>query len=227
MKIAARRAALGLPEEEVYTKDIRKNYVKLFSQFGPSPVGAELPHSEVFEESLVDEAPLVSEIYDELQWEQAVPLLVKKLVSHLSEKKQTILRARFGLDGTPIQTLEEIGVSYEVSRERIRQIEAEALGELRELMAQWLPRDLRGVKYLLSTEEYVEGCLRTLGIRLVEESKVAALTAPMTEAAPMFATIVTKKKPKREPTKPKGEPAKVPAPASDPDLEGLGADDWW
>jgi hypothetical protein len=42
-----------------------------------------------------------------------------------------VLRMRFGLDGTTEQTLEEIGASFQLTRERIRQIESQALGKLR------------------------------------------------------------------------------------------------
>ena len=54
-----------------------------------------------------------------------------KWLSHLSEQEQHVLRLRFGLeDGLP-KTLEEVGKSFSVTRERIRQIEAKALEKLR------------------------------------------------------------------------------------------------
>jgi RNA polymerase primary sigma factor len=49
----------------------------------------------------------------------------------LSPREQTILRLRFGLDGGSEHTLEEVGQSFAVTRERIRQIEAKALRKLR------------------------------------------------------------------------------------------------
>ena len=49
----------------------------------------------------------------------------------LSPREQTILRLRFGLDGGAEHTLEEVGQSFAVTRERIRQIEAKALRKLR------------------------------------------------------------------------------------------------
>jgi RNA polymerase primary sigma factor len=42
-----------------------------------------------------------------------------------------VLRKRFGLDGVQEQTLKEIGDSYKLSRERIRQIQEQALGKIR------------------------------------------------------------------------------------------------
>lgn len=55
----------------------------------------------------------------------------KKALSHLPERQQEIISMRFGLqDGTP-RTLEEVGKKFGVSRERVRQIQNEALERLR------------------------------------------------------------------------------------------------
>ena len=50
---------------------------------------------------------------------------------YLKEKEINILVDRFGLDDHPILTLEEVGRKYNVTRERIRQIESKALHKLR------------------------------------------------------------------------------------------------
>ena len=55
--------------------------------------------------------------------------LVEQL-RRLEEREEEVLRARFGLDGHPL-TLSEIGEKMGVTRERVRQIEARALGKLR------------------------------------------------------------------------------------------------
>lgn len=56
---------------------------------------------------------------------------VKDLLAGLSEREQKIIRMRFGLDDGKNHTLEEVGQEFQVTRERIRQIEAKALTKLR------------------------------------------------------------------------------------------------
>ena len=53
------------------------------------------------------------------------------VLSTLTDKEAEVISLRFGLDGGHCRTLEEIGQSYGVTRERIRQIEAKALNKLR------------------------------------------------------------------------------------------------
>jgi RNA polymerase primary sigma factor len=57
---------------------------------------------------------------------------VKKVLSMLSPREERIVRMRFGIGEKSDHTLEEVGRDHEVTRERIRQIEARALGKLRE-----------------------------------------------------------------------------------------------
>jgi RNA polymerase primary sigma factor len=56
---------------------------------------------------------------------------VSKLLSQLSEREALVLKLRFGLDGYPEHTLEQVGKELKVTRERIRQIESKALRKLR------------------------------------------------------------------------------------------------
>jgi len=56
---------------------------------------------------------------------------VEAVLASLTEREQAIIELRFGLLGGPPQTLKSIGISFGVTRERIRQIEAKALRKLR------------------------------------------------------------------------------------------------
>lgn len=58
---------------------------------------------------------------------------LEDVLTELPDREQAIIRLRFGLDDDQVETLEEIGVRYGVSRERIRQLEAKALTRLRDL----------------------------------------------------------------------------------------------
>jgi RNA polymerase sigma factor (sigma-70 family) len=60
-----------------------------------------------------------------------LPSEMVRLLAPLTERERSILRLRFGLDGGEPQTLDEIGVHYHLTRERIRQIEARAMSKLR------------------------------------------------------------------------------------------------
>lgn len=55
-------------------------------------------------------------------------------IDQLSEKQQEVLSRRFGLRGYPISTLEEVGLEIGLTRERVRQIQVEALRRLREIL---------------------------------------------------------------------------------------------
>lgn len=54
-----------------------------------------------------------------------------EVLGSLTEREQKVLRLRFGLDDGRARTLEEVGKEFNVTRERIRQIEAKALRKLR------------------------------------------------------------------------------------------------
>lgn len=58
--------------------------------------------------------------------------LIRELVATLNAREQTILRRRFAMDGGDPVTLEEIGIDFGLTRERIRQLEAAALKKLRD-----------------------------------------------------------------------------------------------
>jgi RNA polymerase primary sigma factor len=56
---------------------------------------------------------------------------LEEVLQSLTEREAKVLRLRFGLDDGRPRTLEEVGKEFDVTRERIRQIEAKALRKLR------------------------------------------------------------------------------------------------
>ncbi|HMO64104.1 MAG TPA: sigma-70 family RNA polymerase sigma factor [Verrucomicrobiota bacterium] len=73
--------------------------------------------------------------YEELE-RQTRTALMSKLVNNLNARELTILRLRFGLDGGPERTLDDVGKMFNLTRERIRQLQNIALGKLRRWMEQ-------------------------------------------------------------------------------------------
>ena len=69
---------------------------------------------------------------------------VKNIVAQLSPREQKILEMRFGLVDGVAHTLEEVGQEFEVTRERIRQIESKALEKIRKLKGLEKLRDFAG-----------------------------------------------------------------------------------
>jgi RNA polymerase primary sigma factor len=66
--------------------------------------------------------------------DKTVTGMLQDMVKHLDTREATILRYRFGLDGGPEKTLEEVGVKFGVTRERVRQIQNLALRKLRKMI---------------------------------------------------------------------------------------------
>ena len=71
--------------------------------------------------------------YDNLE-DKTVVNMLQDMVKHLDDREATILGYRFGLDGGSEKTLEEVGVKFGVTRERVRQIQNLALRKLRKMI---------------------------------------------------------------------------------------------
>ena len=63
-----------------------------------------------------------------------VETLVREWIGQLSEKQRMVIRHRYGIDECEVQTLEELADTLELTRERVRQIQLEALGQLRRII---------------------------------------------------------------------------------------------
>ena len=121
-----------LPEEIAEKMDIPVERVREISKISQEPVSLETPIGEEEDSHLGDfiqddNVPVPAEA-------AAFTLLKEQLVEVLgtmTEREQKVLRLRFGLDDGRARTLEEVGKEFNVTRERIRQIEAKALRKLR------------------------------------------------------------------------------------------------
>ena len=94
-----------------------------------APIGDE--DSNNFAEVVQDES--ADTPYQQLEG-KTVTKMLQEMVKTLDNREATILRARFGLDGGPQKTLEEVGAKFGVTRERVRQIQNIALKKLRKMI---------------------------------------------------------------------------------------------
>ncbi len=94
-----------------------------------APIGDE--DSNNFSEVVQDES--ADTPYQHLEG-KTVTKMLQEMVKTLDNREATILRARFGLDGGPQKTLEEVGAKFGVTRERVRQIQNIALKKLRKMI---------------------------------------------------------------------------------------------
>ena len=65
---------------------------------------------------------------------QEIESLVRQWLEQLNEKQRTVIERRFGLNGQEICTLEELAEQLGLTRERVRQIQLESLGQLRRIL---------------------------------------------------------------------------------------------
>jgi RNA polymerase primary sigma factor len=94
-----------------------------------APIGDE--DSNNFAEVVQDEN--ADTPYQHLE-DKTVTKMLREMVKTLDHREATIVCARFGLDGGPQKTLEEVGVRFGVTRERVRQIQNIALKKLRKMI---------------------------------------------------------------------------------------------
>jgi RNA polymerase sigma factor (sigma-70 family) len=101
-------------------------------RYRAEPVSLSEPLSEDGETELGD---MVEDRFAESPFEAASASLlaseIERLFAPLDERERTILCLRFGLDRGEARTLEDVGVHFNLTRERIRQIEARAMSKLR------------------------------------------------------------------------------------------------
>ncbi|WP_373898889.1 RNA polymerase sigma factor RpoD [Haloimpatiens sp. FM7315] len=120
------------PEEIAKEMEMPVDKVREIMKIAQEPVSLETPIGEEEDSHLGDfipddEAPAPAEA-------AAFTMLKEQLINvldTLTPREEKVLRLRFGLDDGRARTLEEVGKEFNVTRERIRQIEAKALRKLR------------------------------------------------------------------------------------------------
>lgn len=121
-----------LPDEIAEEMGISEEKVREILKIAQEPVSLETPIGEEEDSHLGDfipdeDVPAPAEV-------AAFSMLKEQLIEvlgTLTEREQKVLKLRFGLEDGRARTLEEVGKQFDVTRERIRQIEAKALRKLR------------------------------------------------------------------------------------------------
>ena len=120
------------PEEIAKEMEMSEEKVREIMKIAQDPVSLETPIGEEEDSHLGDFipdedalAPAEAAAYSLLTDQ------IEEVLGSLNEREQKVLKLRFGLEDGRARTLEEVGKEFDVTRERIRQIEAKALRKLR------------------------------------------------------------------------------------------------
>jgi RNA polymerase primary sigma factor len=114
--------------------DLPLEEVESIMRSSQTPVSLEKPvgdeEESEFGHFITDEnAPLPDEVADESMRKE----MLRRILGTLSHRERRVLELRYGLDGEHPRTLDEVGRTFNVTRERIRQIENQSLKKLRAL----------------------------------------------------------------------------------------------
>jgi RNA polymerase primary sigma factor len=119
-------------EEIASTMDLPVEKVRKIMKIAKEPISLETPIGEEEDSHLGDfiedkkvASPLEHAIRNNLHTQ------VRRVLNTLTDREEKVLRWRFGIGENTDHTLEEVGQEFDVTRERIRQIEAKALRKLR------------------------------------------------------------------------------------------------
>jgi len=133
-KLRAELCREPTPQEIALDLDLPLDEVEQIMRSSQTPVSLEKPvgdeEESEFGHFITDEnVPLPDEVADEAMRKEQL----RKILGTLSHRERRVLELRYGLDGEHPRTLDEVGRTFNVTRERIRQIENQSLKKLRAL----------------------------------------------------------------------------------------------
>ena len=113
--------------------ELSTDKVRDIMKIAQEPISLEIPIGEEEDSHLGDfiadenvTVPLDAVTFSLLQGQ------IREVLSTLSDRERKVIEMRFGLEGDRPRTLEEVGLEFKVTRERIRQIEAKAIRKLKQ-----------------------------------------------------------------------------------------------
>ena len=121
-----------LPEEIADKMDLSVDKVRKILKIAKEPISLETPIGEEDDSHLgdfIEDKNAVSPM--DAMISVSLVEQTRKVLATLTPREEKVLRMRFGIGEKADRTLEEVGVDFEVTRERVRQIEAKALRKLR------------------------------------------------------------------------------------------------
>lgn len=120
------------PEEIAAQMKLPEDKVREILRISQEPVSLETPIGEEEDSHLGDFIPDDDALApDEAAAQEMLREQLDRVMNNLTPRERMVLRLRFGLEDGRNHTLEEVGSAFDVTRERIRQIEAKALRKLR------------------------------------------------------------------------------------------------
>ena len=120
------------PEELAEKMDLPVDKVRKILKIAKEPISLETPIGEEEDSHLgdfIEDKSVMSPVDAVISMNLAEQ--TRKVLATLTPREEKVLRMRFGIGEKSDRTLEEVGLDFEVTRERIRQIEAKALRKLR------------------------------------------------------------------------------------------------
>jgi len=120
------------PEELGERMDMPEDKVRKVLKIAKEPISMETPIGDDEDSSLgdfIEDVTIASPV--EAATEEGLTEATREVLGGLTAREAKVLRMRFGIDMNTDHTLEEVGKQFDVTRERIRQIEAKALRKLR------------------------------------------------------------------------------------------------
>ncbi len=121
------------PEEIAERIDLPVHKVRQILKIAQEPISLETPIGDDEDSTIgnfIEDSSTPSPAEEILR--QNLREHLEKIMDDLSPRELEVLKLRFGLDGYPEHTLEQVGRIFKITRERVRQIESKALKKLRE-----------------------------------------------------------------------------------------------
>ncbi len=131
-KLLQEKGREALPEELAIEMDMPESKVRKVLKIAKEPISMETPIGDDEDSSLgdfIEDGSVLSPV--DKATSSNLSGTTREALSSLTSREAKVLRMRFGIDMNTDHTLEEVGKQFDVTRERIRQIEAKALRKLR------------------------------------------------------------------------------------------------